>query len=55
METDPNPADAPTGLPSADEPEPAPLGTPDPDDAPETGEDAMPGIVGDDDEPPAAS
>lgn len=54
METDPNPADAVTGLPDADEPEPPPLGTPDPDDAPETGEEAMPGIVTDD-EPPAAS
>lgn len=53
METDQNPADEPSGLPSADEPEPPPLGAPDPDDAPKTGEDAMPGIVTDD-EPPSA-
>jgi len=45
METDPHPADAPTGLPSEDEPEPQPLGAPDPESAPDSGEDAMPGIV----------
>lgn len=53
MEIDPNPADAPTGLPSEDEPEPPPLGAPDSDDVPATGEDAMPGIVTGD-EPPDA-
>ena len=45
METDPSPDDAPTGLPSEDEPEPAPLGPAPDDDPPQTGEEAMPGIV----------
>jgi len=53
MDDDPKPADAPTGLPSEDEPEPTPLGAPDAEDAPETGEEAMPGIVTDG-EPPDA-
>ncbi len=54
METTPDPEDAPTGLPSEDEPEAPPLGTPEPDDdASDTGADAMPGIVTDGDPPSA--
>jgi len=53
METTPNPEDAPTGLPSEDEPEAPPLGTPEDDEAPTTGPDAMPGIVTDGDPPSA--
>jgi len=53
MDDNPKPTDAPTGLPSEDEPEPRPLGAPDPDDAVDTGEEAMPGIVTDG-EPPDA-
>lgn len=45
METHPSPDDAPTGLPSQAEPEPTPLGPAEDDDAPQTGEEAMPGIV----------
>jgi len=54
MDDDPKPTDVPTGMPSEEAPESPPLGTPEPDDAPQTGEEAMPGIVGDE-EPPAAS
>lgn len=53
MDDNPKPTDTPTGLPSEDEPEPRPLGAPDPDDAVDTGEEAMPGIVTDG-EPPDA-
>jgi len=53
MDDDSKPTDAPTGLPSEDELEPPPLGAPDPDDASETGEDAMPGIVTEGDPPNA--
>lgn len=53
MHADQDPSDAPTGLPSEEEPEPTPLGTPDPEDTPDTGEEAMPGIVTDGDPPDA--
>lgn len=53
MDDDPKPPGAPTGLPSEDEPEPTPLGPPDPDDAPQSGPEAMPGIVIDGDPPDA--
>jgi hypothetical protein len=53
MDDDAKPTDAPTGLPSEEEPEVQPLGAPDADDAAETGEEAMPGIVTDG-EPPDA-
>ena len=53
MDDDPKPDDAPTGLPDEAEPEPAPLGAPAPDEEPEPGEDAMPGIVTDADPPDA--
>lgn len=54
METNPDPKNAPTGLPDEAESEPPPLGTPDPDeDGPDTGEDAMPGIASDG-EPPTS-
>jgi hypothetical protein len=45
----------PTGMPDDDAPEPEPLGNPDPDadDAPDTGEGAMPGIPSEG-EPPDA-
>lgn len=54
MDDDPKPDEVPTGLPSEDELEPPPLGAPDPDhDAPETGAEAMPGIVTEGDPPDA--
>ena len=53
MHADESPRDAPTGLPSEEEPEPSPLGAPDPEAAPDSGEDAMPGIVKDGDQPDA--
>lgn len=56
MENQPDPADAPSGLPDEAPQEPPPLGTPDPDrdEQEDTGDQAMPGIVSDG-EPPAAS
>lgn len=53
MVSDPERPDPPTGLPSEDEPEPAPLGTPDPEEVPEPGPGAMPGIVTEGDPPDA--
>ena len=53
MEHTPNADDAPSGLPSEDELEAPPLGAPDLDEAPATGEDAMPGIVTEGDPPDA--
>lgn len=54
METNPDPTDAPSGLPEEGDLEPPPLGTPDPEeDASDTGEDAMPGIASDG-EPPSS-
>ena len=50
----PDPTETPSGMPEEAVSEPAPLGTPDPDeDAPATGEDAMPGIASDGDPPDA--
>ncbi len=46
------PNDMPTGMPAgADEAEPEPLGNPAPDDEPDKGEDAMPGIPTEGDDP----
>lgn len=53
MDDDPKDPDALTGLPDEGDLEPPPLGTPDPEDAPEPGPDAMPGIVSDC-EPPSS-
>ncbi|MCW3012349.1 MAG: hypothetical protein JWO90_2753 [Solirubrobacterales bacterium] len=54
METNPRGNDAPTGLPDEQEPEPTPLGGPDPQEGAEPGADAMPGIADDDGEPPTS-
>ena len=53
MENQPDPTDVPTGLPDEAALEPPPLGAPERDDAPESGPDAMPGIITDR-EPPAS-
>lgn len=50
---DPKDPDVPTGLPDEGDREPPPLGTPHPDQAPEPGPDAMPGIASDG-EPPSS-
>jgi hypothetical protein len=49
------PNDTPTGMPAGeDAPEPEPLGTGDPDDEPDKGEEAMPGIPTEGDDPYSA-
>lgn len=53
MTDDPERDEPPTGLPDEQEPEASPLGNPAPEDEPEPGEEAMPGIVTDG-EPPDA-
>ncbi|HEX8121657.1 MAG TPA: hypothetical protein VF549_10390 [Solirubrobacteraceae bacterium] len=49
------PNDMPSGMPAGeDDPEPEPLGAEDPSDEPEQGEDAMPGIPTEGDDPYSA-